>query len=174
VTTRTSATSTDRRDRSVVALSRRRSAPGFTLLEVLVVMAIVGVVAALVMPQIGAGARQSAVRRSVRAFVSAARQASSGAVTSRRPKALVVWPDDGAFSVEGATDRWELPDFADFGEIVGGRSAEGDQEIYFDFYPTGSSAGGSVEIEFSPSGRRQVFLLTLDPLIGRVRIQGGS
>lgn len=156
--------------------ARRRAgaSPGFTLFEVIVVMVILGVVAAMVMPQIGAGARQSAVRRTVRAFVSAARQASSEAVTSRRPRALVVWPDDGAFGVEGATERWELPDFADFGDIVGGRSAEGDQEIYFDFYPTGSSAGGSVEIEFEPGGRRQAWLLILDPLIGRVRIEENS
>ena len=137
-------------------------------------MVIVGVVAAMVLPSVGAGARQAEVRRSVRAFVSAARQASSQAVTSRRPRALVVWPDEGAFGVEGASDRWELPEFAGFGEIEGGRSAEGDEEIYFDFYPTGSSAGGVIEIEFEPSGRRQAWRMILDPLIGRVRIEESS
>jgi general secretion pathway protein H len=144
---------------------------GFTLLEVIVVMVIIGVVSAMVMPTIQAGSRQSAVRRSVRAFISAARQASATAVTTRKPTALIVWPEDGSFSVEGSQDRYELPDFAEFGEIVGGREAEADDEIRFDFYPTGSSAGGSVEIEFSPSGRRQAYQLILDPLIGRVRIE---
>ena len=150
---------------------RGRRQSGFTLLEVLVVMAIVGVVAGMVLPALQAGARQSAVRRSVREFISAARQASARAVSSRRPVALVVWPDDGAFGIEGLDGRYELPDFADFGEIVGGSEAEGDKEIRFDFYPTGSSAGGSVEIEFSPDGNHQSYRLVLDPLVSRVRVE---
>lgn len=137
-------------------------------------MAIVGVVAGMVVPALQAGARQSAVRRSVREFISAARQASARAVSTRRPVALLVWPDEGAFSVEGSQGRYELPDFAEFGEIVGGLDAEGDDEIRFDFYPTGSSVGGSVEIEFSPEGRRQSYSLVLDPLVSRVHVKDNS
>lgn len=170
--TRTSATSTDRG--RLAPGARERGSAGFTLLEILVVLVIVAVVSAMVLPSMRAGSQQAAVRRSVRSFISAARQASARAVNSRRPTALIVWPDDGSFGVEGAEDRYDLPEFADFGEIVGGREAEGDDEIWFDFYPTGSSAGGSVEIEFSPSGRRQAYVLILDPLIGRVKIEEAS
>jgi type II secretion system protein H len=168
-TTRTSAASTDR-PRRVGALAGRSEA-GFTLLEVIVAMVIVGVVASMVLPSIQAGARQSAVRRSVRSFISAARQASARAVSTRRPTALIVWPDEGTFGVEGSQGRYELPDFAEFGDIEGGVDAEGDEEIRFDFYPTGSSVGGSVEIEFTPGDRRQSWRLVLDPLISRVRIE---
>jgi type II secretion system protein H len=147
---------------------------GFTLLEVIVVMIIVGVVAAMAIPSMQAGSRQAAVRRSVRAFISAARQASAEAVRTRKPAALIVWPDDGTFSVEGAKDRYELPGFAEFGEIVGGREAEGEDEILFDFYPTGSSAGGSVEITFDTGSRPQSYILVLDPLVSRVRIEDAS
>lgn len=181
VTTLTSAASTDRgaaaaaawpqRGPTAQSPARRRASRGFTLLEVIVVVVIIGFVAAMVMPMIQAGSRQGAVRRSVRAFISAARQASARSVTSRRPVALIVWPDDGSFGVEGSVDRYHLPDFAEFGDIVGGREAEADDEIRFDFYPTGSSAGGSVEIEFTPADRRQAYRLILDPLIARVRIE---
>lgn len=182
MTALTSATSTDTGGSApqVIANPERygaeatRRSSGFTLLEVIVVVAIVGVVASLVLPAMQAGTRQSAVRRSVREFVAAARQASAIAVRTRKPTALVVWPDDASFGVEGRQGRYELPDFAEFGEIVGGEEAEGDDEIRFAFYPTGSSAGGSVEIEFTPSSRRQSYILLLDPLIGRVRIEESS
>ena len=137
-------------------------------------MVIVGVVAAMVLPAITAGAQQAAVRRSVRAFISAAREASAKAVASRRPTSLIVWPDEGAFGVDGKEARYELPEFAEFGEIIGGREAEADDEIRFDFYPTGSSVGGSVEIEFNPTGTRQSYVLVLDPLISRVKIEDNS
>jgi prepilin-type N-terminal cleavage/methylation domain-containing protein len=159
---------------AAAAPGRRRGAHGFTLLEVIVVVAIIGVISAMVLPSIQAGARQSAVRRSVRAFISAARQASARAVHTRKVTALVVWPDEASFGVEGSENRYELPDFAEFGDIVGGREAEADSEIRFDFYPTGSCVGGSVEIEFTPSDRRQAYVLVLDPLIGRVRIEDHS
>lgn len=144
------------------------------MLEIIIVIVIIGIVSAMVAPTIRSGSRQSEVRRSVRAFVSAARQASARSITSRKPTALLVWPDDGAFGVQGSEGRYELPRFAEFGEIVGGREAEADNLISFDFYPTGSSAGGSVEIEFHVADRRQSYTLTLDPLIGRVRIRENS
>lgn len=155
-------------------MRRRRRSRGFTLLEVIIVMVIVGVVSAIALPAIQAGAKQAAVRRSVRAFISAARQASARAVHTRKPASLVVWPDDNSFGVAGSENRYELPEFAEFGEIIGGRGAEADDEIFFDFYPTGSSAGGSVAIEFTPSDERQTYILVLDPLIGRVRIEESS
>jgi general secretion pathway protein H len=153
---------------------RARGESGFTLLEVVVVMVIIGVIAAMVIPSMQAGSRQAAVRRSVRAFISAARQASAEAVRTRKPSTLIVWPDEGTFSVEGAKDRYELPHFAEFGEIIGGREAEGDDEILFDFYPTGSSVGGSVEISFDAGSSPQTYILVLDPLVSRVRIEEPS
>ena len=134
-------------------------------------MVIVGVISAMVLPSMRAGWRQGAVRRSVRAFISAARTASAVAVTSRKATALVVWPDEGRFGVEGKESTFELPEFAGFGEIEGGRAGAADEEILFDFFPTGASAGGSVEIEFDNRGRVQAYRMVFDPLIGRVRIE---
>jgi len=157
-----------------MSVVRQPGERGFTLLETLVVMVIIGVVAALVLPSMQAGSRQAEVRRSVRAFISASRQASAIAVRTREPKAVVVWPDSGRFGVDGVGGTYELPPFAEFGEIIGGRDSEGDEELYFDFFPTGASAGGSVTIVYRTSGGDQVYRLVLDPLIGRVRIEDES
>ena len=150
---------------------QRRGSQGFTLLELVIVMVIIGVISAMVLPSLRAGSRQSAVRRSVRAFISAARQASARAVSTRKPVALVVCPEGGSFGVEQCADDSPLPEFAEFGDIDGGREAEADDQIAFDFYPTGSSGGGSVEIVYTIADRRQAYKLILDPLISRVRIE---
>jgi len=154
--------------------SGRASSSGFTLLEIIIVVVIIGIISMMALPAMQAGSRQAAVRRSVRAFISAAREASARAISSRKPVALIVWPNDGAFGVEGSSSRVELPDFAQFGEITGGSEAEADDEIRFEFFPTGASVGGSVRIEYTPSDRRQAYTLTLDPLIGRVSIEDNS
>lgn len=161
---------------AVTAFARRRSGErGFTLLELIVVLVIVAVVSALVVPAVTSGWRQGAVRRTVRAFISASRTASAQAVRTREPVALAVWPEEGRFGVAGSDgDGFELPSFAEFGEIVGGREAEGDDEILFDFFPTGAASGGIVEIRFDNRGRLQAYRLVIEPLIGRVRIEEGS
>jgi general secretion pathway protein H len=148
----------------------RSGARGFTLLELLVVMVIIAVAAGLALPQVTAGMRQREVRRSVRAMVSAVRAASAAAIGTRHRAQLIVWPDEGTFTVSGHSGQWELPDFARFGDIEGGRDGE-EGEILFDFQPTGSSSGGLIEIEFETRNGRQAFMLEINPLLSTVDIE---
>lgn len=154
--------------------SSERRRGGFTLLELVVVVVIMGVISALTLPSVVSGWRQSTVRRTVREFISVSRAASARAVTTRKPVGMVVWEREGRFGVEGSESTFDLPDFAEFGDIEGGRDGEEDDEIVFEFYPTGASSGGSVTIEFDTAGGRQTFVMVFDPLIGRVRIEDNS
>ena len=93
---------------------------------------------------------------------------------TRKPVGLVVQEREGRFGVEGTNTTFELPDFAQFGDIEGGRDGDADDEIVFEFYPTGACSGGSVTIQFDTPAGYQRFVLVFDPLIGRVRIESNS
>ena len=77
--------------------STRRA--GFTLLELIVVVVIIGVAVGIVAPAVGAGARQREVRTTLQHFVSAIRRASSLAIFRRQPVELWVWPDDAKYAL---------------------------------------------------------------------------
>lgn len=99
-TTRTYRATTD----GVTNLQRSR---GFTLIEIVVVITIIAVAAAIALPAINAGARQREVRRSLQTFVSTVRRASSLSVFERRPVELTVFPREARYSVSNPRSRGE-------------------------------------------------------------------
>ncbi len=158
----------------------RRGAPaslrgrgGFTLIELLIVMVILAVAVGMIAPSVGAGRKQSAVRRSMRQIVSAVRGSSSLAIRNRKRVSLALWPEDGRFSVQGNSKEFILPEFAAFGDLEGGRNGD-DQEILFDFYPTGASSGALIEVEYRVAGKSQVYRLRVNPLLSTVSIESDS
>lgn len=190
-------------------VTARRRASGFTLIEIIVVVAIIAVAAAVALPSINAGARQREIRRTLQGFVSTLRRASSIAVFRRQPVELRILAKDGAYSVVvptassgdeataatadeeprrrrsgllGRTDestaqadssehRVELPELASFGDVEGGRDL-GDEGIIFDFYPNGSSSGGTIELRFDPGrGRPISHRLSINPLISSISME---
>jgi type II secretory pathway pseudopilin PulG len=164
------------------------------------VMVIMAVAAAIIVPTIGAGRRQREVRQTLQQFVASVRQASAMSIFQRRRVELRVWPDDGEYLIveprrgrEGAelelakeagisrgkasaAARFRLPESAIFGEIAGGRRDDMEElgTISFDFFPTGSSSGGEIEIIFENDRNRQAYLLKLHPLVSRISMEDDS
>lgn len=189
-------------------VTARRRSSGFTLIEIIVVVAIIAVAAAVALPSINAGARQREIRRTLQGFVSTLRRASSIAVFRRQPVELRILAKDGVYSVVvptassgdeaaaaaadeprrrrsgllGRTDestaqpdssehRVELPELASFGDVEGGRDL-GDEGVVFDFYPNGSSSGGTIELRFDLGrGRPISHRLSINPLISSISME---
>ena len=51
------------------------------------------------------------------------------------------------------------------------RSYHRQDAVLFEFYPTGSSSGGKVELEFETSGNRQSYKLVINPLVSSISME---
>ena len=105
-----------------------------------------------------------------------------GSRSRLRSRGLVRGDEEEGDVGEGRTvvGRISLPEIADFGEVEGGRFVaeeirtggyRQDDAVQFEFYPTGSSSGGRVELEFDISGRRQTYKLVINPLVSSISME---
>lgn len=157
--------------------NRRGSQSGFTLLELLIVLALLGLMLALVPPSFSGRLQSLNVRGAALELADTLREARSRALFDNRPTwvELTAAPDYRADNAERATT---LPDTAqiDFraDASLDWRMLEfDDAPLRLRFYPDGSSAGG--ELRLRDQGR--VYVVAVDWLLGRVSLSadaGGS
>ena len=139
---------------------------GFSLLELLLVLLLVGVSSLIVLPTIDSGLRQREVRRSALGFAAAARELRRRAVYEGIPQHLVLNLVDHRYLV--AQDREvHLPSAVQFSRVEGGETLE--KDVYqFVFFPNGSSFGGT--IGFSAGQNPTAYSVRLEPLSGKVDV----
>jgi general secretion pathway protein H len=126
---------------------------GFTLLEVLIVLAVMGAVAGLVLPFAGGGLDSMRVAAGARGVVSFLNEARNRAIAEAAPLEVSFDAEEGLLvrrraGVEGAEAeaRYRLP-----GSLTVSRmgKANGNEGVYDSiiFYPLGDSTGGTVELK---------------------------
>lgn len=152
----------------------RRPGHGFTLIEIMVVVAIIGLIAAMGLPSIMMSVKKEGMRKAVSDFEDVCFEARKDAIIHQRTVALVVYPQQGRFGVESAeansTSRADdkvrsgsLPDGIRFAmvDIFHQDYAESDMaRIYF--YRDGTCDEGVFVI----SGRGDTRKITLDYTTG--------
>jgi general secretion pathway protein H len=162
---------------------RTAAAPGFTLLEVTVVVAIMGIIFALTLPGLGDGLRRWRLQAAVREFATLLKFTRNQAVAGRAPLELILdrrrnvyWLDrpveGGVPTPEQAMERgirvYELPTAIRFGGVSVGGIDPGLDRIAILFFPRGNSTGGEIKIQ---DEKNRAYGISVDLLTGQARIQ---
>jgi general secretion pathway protein H len=143
-----------------------RSLRGVTLLELLIVLAIMAFVAGFVMAMFGGPISTSELRASARELAAGLRLAQSEAVSQRRESFLVLDVAGKRFKVGNDPREHKLPDKAELKLFTAQNDLVNERVGAIRFYPDGGSNGGRITIG---SGERK-FDVDVDWLTGRVAI----
>jgi general secretion pathway protein H len=140
---------------------------GFTLLELLAVLALLGLLVGLVLPGLMRSWERAGSRANLRKLTSALRLARSEAATRGQRVRLFLNLQNGRFHVEGSQQQGELTGL----RLTDPHLVWEDQEKsrgYVAFYGDGSSTGGRVILE-EPTGQRH--LIEVNPVTGKVVLE---
>ncbi len=139
---------------------------GFTLLELLVVLVIMGLVAALTLPTFGSGVSTTALKSAARDVAAGLRLARGQAITQRVESTLELDVAGRAFRVPPDPRVHALPPGIDLKLFTAQRDLVNDQVGAVRFYPDGGSNGGRITLA---SGERK-YEVDIDWLTGRIAI----
>ncbi len=146
-------------------MNRQRTA-GVSLLELMIVLMIMAIVAALVVPMLGGGVSNTQLRSAARQLASGLRLARSEAVAQRRETFLVVDVAGRRFKVDRDPKEHALPPEVDLKLYTAQKDLIDEKVGSIRFYPDGGSNGGRITVG---SGERK-YEIDVDWLTGRVAI----
>jgi general secretion pathway protein H len=139
---------------------------GFTLLEILVVMALAGMMYALVPPMFSSGGGTE-IRAAARQVAAGLRKARGQAITGRQESTLTVDVERRRFRVSGDAREYRLPERVELAVFTARAEAVDDKVAAIRFYPDGGSTGGAITI--ASGGIR--YRVDIDWLTGDVAIR---
>ncbi|MDA0630656.1 MAG: prepilin-type N-terminal cleavage/methylation domain-containing protein [Proteobacteria bacterium] len=145
---------------------------GFTLLELAIVIAVVGMLLLVTGPSIKSLSQTLEYREAVRELVSANQNARRTARASGSAVDLIIDASQNRFVVTGKPERLEPDNFTSLSDVLkievvfAQEVSPGNGLAAIRFYPEGGASGGEVLIQ-RPSGGG--VKLTVDWLIGDVR-----
>lgn len=146
---------------------------GFTLIEVLVVLVIIAIGITLAVPMVEAGFDSREVRRAARQIASTMHHCRVEALARSAPQALMIDAERNRI----ATTDWErwavLTDRAVIERVEGGHPL-GDGSVQVLFFPNGSSSGATVVVASRRDRTRDRLRVSVDPLIGTVRVEDAA
>jgi general secretion pathway protein H len=142
-----------------------RTIRGFTLLELMLVMLIIAVAAALVGPAVGSRLLRADARRTAVQLRSAAELMRVHAVRSGREELLVVDPEENSYWREGGGGVVEV---APESGVLSAQSrwVRENGQAEFHFYPDGTNSGGAIRVAQGNNATAAAYVVFLNPLLG--------
>jgi general secretion pathway protein H len=144
----------------------RARARGVTLLELLIVLSIMAIVAAMVVPIFGGGVSTSELKGAARQVAAGLRLARSEALATRRETGVVLDLERRMFQVERDGREHSLPPAIELKLFTAESDLVSDKVGAIRFFPDGGSNGGRVTLAV---GERK-YNVDVDWLTGRVAI----
>jgi len=140
-----------------------KSCPGFSLLELLLVMALAGMLAALVVPSLTGTLESARLRGGAGEVRAALTLARTLAVSEARSRFVDFDLESGEYGVSGDARKWLMPEGIRLSTVRLG-SAEAERGVVrVRFYPDGSADEAEVAIASAGGGSRRI---SVDPLTG--------
>ena len=144
----------------------RQRLHGLSLLELLIVLALMAILAGITLPMFGPGVSTSALRGAARQVASGLRSARSEAVAQRRETFLVIDVAGKRFKIDQEAGEHKLPDGISIKLFTAQNDLVDANVGAIRFFPDGGSNGGRVTLA---AGERK-FEVDVDWLTGRVAI----
>jgi general secretion pathway protein H len=144
-----------------------RGQGGFTLLELMAVLALLGLLLGLVLPGLLRSWERESSRATLREFTTTLRTARSEAVNRGLQVRLFLNLKTGHYRLGGTTREGALKGVSLTDARLVWQNPEKSQG-YIAFYGDGSSSGGTLAL-VEPTGRR--YLLEVEPITGKVTLK---
>jgi general secretion pathway protein H len=145
--------------------SCQRSSDGFTLIELVVVLVILGLTIGLVLPRVGASWKRMEDREFLQEFVQTLKSARLRAMNSGGIVAFRIRGSERVFDV-ALPPRKPIPDNVDIDANFLEMDPETKDNLIL-FFPDGSMSGSDLEITFDQD---HTFHLAINPLFGTVHV----
>jgi general secretion pathway protein H len=154
---------------TIVTLPAGKNSRGFSLLELVLVLMVLGLSGLIVLPNVEKGLRDRDLRRSALALAAAARDLRSQALHKGMPQGLVLNLAENSYRI--APNEVHFPSNVKIASVAGGEILD-DGSRQFLFFPNGSTFGGRIDL--SSGADSTSYSIRLHPLTGTIDVMRGN
>jgi general secretion pathway protein H len=153
----------------IVILLAGKNSRGFSLLELVLVLMVLGLSGLIVVPNVEKGLRDRDLRRSALALAAAARDLRSQALQKGVPQRLVLNLSESSYRI--SRNEIHFPSGVRIASVAGGEVLENGSRQFL-FFPNGSTFGGRIDLSSGIDSTS--YSIRLHPLTGTINVMRGD
>jgi general secretion pathway protein H len=154
----------------IVTSQAGKNSRGFSLLELILVLMVLGLSGLIVLPNIEKGLRDRDVRRSAVVLAAAARGLRSQALSKGMPQQLVLNVSENSYRV-AHDGEVHFPSSVKIASVAGGEVLDNGSRQFL-FFPNGSTFGGRIDL--SSGADSTLYSIRFHPLTGNIDVMRGD